>query len=97
MNLEQLYELIGKRFVDRPKGSYVVSLQDSGLNRIAQKVGEEAIEVVIASLGDDRDREVSELADLFFHTLVLMAFTNIQLEDVFFELERRNRPSKNLE
>ncbi|MBZ0274528.1 MAG: phosphoribosyl-ATP diphosphatase [Anaerolineae bacterium] len=76
---------------DNPRpGSYTNSLFTDGPNRMAQKVGEEAVEVVVAALGQPRDLQIAELADLFYHTLVLMNHLNITLDDVYQELERRH-------
>jgi phosphoribosyl-ATP pyrophosphohydrolase/phosphoribosyl-AMP cyclohydrolase len=74
----------------RPAGSYVVRLLDAGTARIARKVGEEAVETVVAALGDDRHALVAELADLWFHTLVLLADRGLSPADVRAELERRH-------
>ena len=61
-------------------------------NKVAQKVGEEAVEVIVAALGQGREAQINELADLFYHTLVLMAQLDISLDDVCVELARRHRP-----
>jgi phosphoribosyl-AMP cyclohydrolase / phosphoribosyl-ATP pyrophosphohydrolase len=91
MILEELYNIILSRKKDLPDNSYVTSLFKSGDDRITQKVGEEAIEVVIASKNKSNERLVSETADLMFHTLVLLANRDINLTDVFDELERRKK------
>lgn len=93
MTLTQLYQTIISRKEKLPEGSYVTSLFKSGADRIIQKVGEEAVEVVIAAKNDNKERLVSELADLVFHTLVLLANKNIKLEDILAELEKRRVPS----
>jgi phosphoribosyl-ATP pyrophosphohydrolase len=90
--LMRLERLIGTRKAQPKAGSYTSQLFDDGLNRIAQKVGEEATEVVVAALGQGRAEQTGELADLFYHTLVLMAQLDIALDDVMAELERRHRP-----
>jgi phosphoribosyl-ATP pyrophosphohydrolase len=59
---------------------------------MAQKVGEEGVETVIAALTQDRERQASEIADLFYHTLVLMAELGLSLEDIEAELQRRHAP-----
>lgn len=79
-----------RRNAPRP-GSYTNSLFDAGLNRISQKVGEESVEVLVAALGQGRDAQIAELADLFYHTLVLMNQLGITLEDVNQELARRHQ------
>jgi phosphoribosyl-ATP pyrophosphohydrolase len=89
--LEQLQTLIAERQRSPKPGSYTNSLLDAGLGRGAQKVGEEAVEVVIAALTQDRAAQVGELSDLFYHTLVLMAQLGVTLEDIDAELARRHQ------
>jgi phosphoribosyl-ATP pyrophosphohydrolase len=72
-----------------PASSYVAALFSKGREKIAQKVGEEATETVIAALGGDPDKLTSEAADLLFHMLVLLAEAGISPDDVLAELERR--------
>jgi len=72
-----------------PGGSYVARLLDGGVDRVARKVGEEATEVVIAAKNADRDEIARELADLWFHTFVLLAQQGMTPEDVWDELRRR--------
>jgi phosphoribosyl-ATP pyrophosphohydrolase len=74
-----------------PPDSYTAQLFQAGLGRIAQKVGEEATETVVAALAEDETRLISEIADLTYHVLVLMAARGIPLEAVQTELERRHR------
>jgi phosphoribosyl-ATP pyrophosphohydrolase len=91
---DMLYELeaiIGDRKANPREGSYTNSLFEKGVNKIAQKVGEEATEVIVAALGQGRDEQIGELSDLFYHTLVLMAQLDITLEDVSAELEKRHK------
>ncbi len=88
--LTELEVIIQDRRNSPRPGSYTNSLFDAGLNRISQKVGEESIEVLVAALGQGRDAQIAELADLFYHTLVLMNQLGISLEDVTQELERRH-------
>jgi phosphoribosyl-ATP pyrophosphohydrolase len=89
--LPELEAIIRDRQANPRAGSYTNSLFDKGLNKIAQKVGEEATEVIVAALGQAREHQIGELSDLFYHTLVLMAQLGITLEDVEAELERRHR------
>ena len=89
MTLNNLYRTILDRKTNPKPGSYTNSLFDSGLPRIAQKVGEEATEVVVAALSQEDARLVDEIADLAYHVLVLMAEKGITPEDVAGELERR--------
>lgn len=85
-----LEEFIHERRAKPKEGSYTNSLFDSGLNKIAQKVGEEATEVIVAALGQGRKEQIGELSDLFYHTLVLMTQLDITLEDVSEELRNRH-------
>lgn len=88
--LHALEEVIRERQLNPKQGSYTNQLLDAGLNRISQKVGEEAIEVIVAAMGQGREELIGELSDLFYHTLVLMAQSGVRLEDVYAELERRH-------
>jgi len=89
--LNELEQLIQTRKKEMPDGSYTTRLFTEGRGKIAQKVGEEATEVIVASLSQGRNEQIGELADLFYHTLVLMTDMDITLEDVQQELERRHR------
>ncbi|MEL9939961.1 MAG: phosphoribosyl-ATP diphosphatase [Ignisphaera sp.] len=86
---ERLYKIVLDRLEKRPVGSYTVELASKGRGYVARKLGEEAVEVVVASLYEDRKRLVEELADLVYHMMVLMAVNNVSLEDVCAELEKR--------
>jgi len=87
--LKQLYETLESRKSADPQSSYIASLYGKGLDHILKKVGEEATETVIAAKGSDPKALVYELADLWFHTLVLMAHQNLPLEALTDELARR--------
>lgn len=89
MTLEELYEIIKSRKINKSADSYVSKLFKSGEDRIIQKVGEEATEVVIAAKNGKKKEIVSEVADLFFHTLILLSLYNIGIGDVLGELEKR--------
>lgn len=89
--LRELEQIIQERQANPKAGSYTNSLFEKGANKIAQKVGEEAVEVIVAALGQGRKEQVGELADLFYHTLVLMAQLGLTLDDVEAELARRHR------
>ena len=91
MKLEELYEIIKKKRISKSKSSYIVSLIDTGLDRMIQKVGEEAVEVVIAVKNSDKTRMVSETADLLFHLLILLESSGITLNDIYKELHSRNK------
>ena len=89
--LEVLERVLHSRKVERPSGSYVAGLFERGEPQICRKIGEEATEVVTAALGGEGDaRVVSEVADLWFHTMVLLASRGIPLRRVFEELARRH-------
>jgi phosphoribosyl-ATP pyrophosphohydrolase/phosphoribosyl-AMP cyclohydrolase len=90
--LHRLEWVIQDRKANPKPGSYTNKLLDEAINRTAQKVGEEGVEVVVAALAQGREQQISEIADLFYHTLVLMARLDITLDDVDAELERRHRP-----
>ena len=89
--LDYLETIIKDRKNNPTDKSYTASLFDKGINKIAQKVGEEATEVVVAALGQGREEQVNEVADLFYHTLVLLAALDLNLSDIYAELERRHR------
>jgi phosphoribosyl-AMP cyclohydrolase / phosphoribosyl-ATP pyrophosphohydrolase len=89
--LEVLERVLLFRKVERPSGSYTAGLFERGEAQICRKIGEEATEVVTAALGGEGDaRLVSEVADLWFHTMVLLASRGIPLRRVFEELARRH-------
>jgi phosphoribosyl-ATP pyrophosphohydrolase/phosphoribosyl-AMP cyclohydrolase len=92
--LNNLYNLIADRKEKRPEGSYTTYLFNSGLDKILKKIAEESGEVIIASK-NKRPREIiSELADLFYHLLVLMVELEVKLRDVRDELTGRAAPQK---
>lgn len=91
MTLDDLYIIISNRIKKRPKDSYIVSLIDQGEDAILQKIGEEATEVIIAAKGKKKQRIVEEAADLYFMTLILMAFKKIHLNKILEELEKRHK------
>src|SRR5207249_4970193 len=89
--LERLERTIEERKVNRPAGSYVASLLSAGEAEMCRKIGEEATEVITAALGGQGDRRVvEEVADLWFHTLVLLGARGIPLREVLKELARRH-------
>jgi len=88
--LIHLEKIIADRKANPQEGSYTNKLLNAGVNKIAQKVGEEAVEVIVAALGQTRDLQIGELSDLFYHTLVLMSQLGISLDDVGVELKRRH-------
>jgi phosphoribosyl-ATP pyrophosphohydrolase len=91
MKLDDLYNFLLDRKANPKPGSYTNSLFDEGLPRMAQKVGEEGVEVAVAALSQEDERLVEEIADLAYHTLVLMAARGVSPAQVRAELERRHR------
>jgi phosphoribosyl-AMP cyclohydrolase / phosphoribosyl-ATP pyrophosphohydrolase len=89
--LTRLAATIAARAAERPAGSYTVSLLDHGIAKISQKVGEEAVEVVVAATTEDDRRLAAESADLLFHLLVLLQARGIPFDDVLSALEARER------
>ncbi|MDZ4770563.1 MAG: phosphoribosyl-ATP diphosphatase [Chloroflexota bacterium] len=88
--LQHLESLIKARQEQPQDGSYTNSLLDAGTPSMAQKVGEEAVEVVIAALSQTKIEQIEEIADLFYHLLVLMRDREIALDDIENELVRRH-------
>jgi len=87
--LTKLTEVLEQRKAADPDSSYVSSLYSKGLDAILKKIGEEATETVMAAKDGDRDKIVYEVADLWFHTLVLLAKEGLSADDVLQELDRR--------
>lgn len=85
----RLYETIANRKGSDPASSYTAKLLDQGTGKIAQKLGEEAVEAVIAAVAKDRNGMIGESADLLYHLLVAWADAGITPDDVLAELERR--------
>jgi len=90
MSIQWLFEVIESRRQNPSDKSYTSSLFAEGLPKIAQKVGEEATEVVVAALAQDDQRLIEEIADLTYHTLVLLAARGLKIQDVLTELQRRH-------
>lgn len=87
--LEALFATIQARKEEMPDGSYTTVLFQSGQNKICQKIGEEAVEVVVAALGESDERVLSEMADMVYHSLVLLAARGLTFADLEAELARR--------
>lgn len=87
--LKQLTKVIESRRGVDPESSYVSSLFSKGEDKILEKVGEEATETILASKSGDREKIVYETADLWFHTMVMLAHHGLSSEDVLSELARR--------
>jgi len=89
--LNQLYATIDSRKTTAPTGSYTAKLFAAGEDEIVKKIGEEAIEVIVATKGQGDDRIVSETADLVYHVMVLLASRGIAWSAVEEELARRSK------
>lgn len=87
--LERLYKIVQERRNADPETSYIAKRLKQGTAKIAQKLGEEAVETVIAAIEKDRTGIINESADLLFHWLLLMADRDIKVSEVMAELERR--------
>ena len=91
--LTELQDFINKRHEEMPEGSYTTSLFKDGLNRMAQKVGEEALEAVIEATNGTNDRLIYEASDMFYHLIVLLTSKRLRIEDIAKELKERHAPS----
>ena len=89
--LKQLQDFIDKRRKEMPKGSYTTSLFEDGLSRMAQKVGEEAIETVIEAMANNDVRLLYEASDLVYHLIVLLSYKGLGIEDIARELKKRHK------
>jgi phosphoribosyl-ATP pyrophosphohydrolase len=89
--LKELFQIIESRKSEMPEESYTARLIDAGQDEILKKVGEETMEVLLAAKGQGDQRLVEEMADLFYHMLVLLAAHDLSLADVEAELERRHQ------
>ena len=92
MFLSDLQRFIEKRHEEMPEGSYTTSLFQSGVNRMAQKVGEEAVESVIEAMAGNDSRLVYEASDMIYHLIVLLTSKGLSIEDVARELLERHNP-----
>jgi phosphoribosyl-AMP cyclohydrolase / phosphoribosyl-ATP pyrophosphohydrolase len=90
--LSELQDFINKRHKDMPEGSYTTSLFKKGVNRMAQKVGEEALETVIEATAGTDDKMVYEASDMLYHLIVLLSSKGLRIEDVAMELLKRHNP-----
>ena len=87
---EILFNLIKGRKTDKKEGSYTTYLFEKGIDKILKKVGEESTEVIIAGKADDKKETIYEIADLYYHVMVLMIEMGISIEDIFKELASRH-------
>ncbi|HUL81590.1 MAG TPA: phosphoribosyl-ATP diphosphatase [Gammaproteobacteria bacterium] len=88
--LETLEGVIARRLTEAPEGSYTARLAAQGTLKVAQKVGEEAVELVIAAAAQDRAHVTAEAADLIYHLLLLLRLRELRLADIVAELEARH-------
>ena len=91
MFFKYLQNFIERRRMEMPEGSYTTSLFQKGINRMAQKVGEEAVETVIEATNGTEDRLVYEAADLMYHLIVLLTSKGLRIEDLARELKKRHK------
>ena len=91
MSIQWLFDVIEERKKNPSEKSYTTSLFNEGLPKITQKVGEEGTEVVVAALAQDDQRLIEEIADLTYHTLVLLSARGLTPADVVAELEKRHK------
>ncbi len=89
--LRYLQNFIDRRYREMPEGSYTTSLFKSGVNRMAQKVGEEAVETVIEAINGNDERFLYEASDLVYHLIVLLSSKGYRLEDLGKELKKRHK------
>ncbi|MFA4182783.1 bifunctional phosphoribosyl-AMP cyclohydrolase/phosphoribosyl-ATP diphosphatase HisIE [Xylanibacter rodentium] len=90
--LTELQDFIEKRHMEMPEGSYTTSLFKDGVNRMAQKVGEEALEMVIEAVNGTPERMIYEGADMLYHLTVLLTHKGMRIEDLVRELQQRHTP-----
>ena len=90
--LSELQDFIEKRHEEMPEGSYTTSLFRDGLNRMAQKVGEEALELVIEACNGTDERMIYEGSDMLYHLIVLLTSKGMRIEDMAAELRERHNP-----
>ena len=91
--LTELQDFIERRHEEMPEGSYTTRLFRDGINKMAQKVGEEALETVIEAVGGDNEKLVYEASDMLYHLLVLLTSKGLRIEQLADELHRRHDPT----
>jgi phosphoribosyl-ATP pyrophosphohydrolase/phosphoribosyl-AMP cyclohydrolase len=89
--LKYLQDFIDKRRQEMPEGSYTTSLFHEGINRMAQKVGEEAVETLIEATNGTGDRLLYEASDLIYHLMVILTYKGYRIEDIAKELQKRHK------
>ncbi|KAF0238801.1 MAG: phosphoribosyl-ATP pyrophosphohydrolase / phosphoribosyl-AMP [Prolixibacteraceae bacterium] len=88
--LSYLQDFIDKRKAEMPQGSYTTSLFEKGTRKIAQKVGEEAVETIIGAMANDNENFIYEAGDLLYHLIVLLSHKGYRIEDIVAELRKRH-------
>ncbi len=101
LSLDELFSLIKNKIAAKEKNSYTFEIAKGGAEKITRKVGEEAVEVVIAAFMNEQKNNketrqdlIGEVSDLFYHSLVLLASQNIELDEILQELNKRNQSKK---
>lgn len=90
--LTELQDFIEKRHEEMPEGSYTTRLFKEGINKMAQKMGEEALEAVIEATNGSNERLIYEVSDMFYHLIVLLTSKGLRIEDIAKELQKRHDP-----
>lgn len=90
--LTELQDFIEKRHEEMPEGSYTTRLFKEGINKMAQKMGEEALEAVIEATNGTDEKLIYEVSDMFYHLLVLLTSKGLRIEDIATELQKRHAP-----
>ena len=90
--LAKLEDVIAQRATEKPEASYTARLLEKGIARVAQKVGEEGVELALAGAAEGDDKVIEESADLLFHMLVLLRARGVSLSQVVRQLESRHQP-----
>lgn len=91
--LTELQDFINLRHEEMPEGSYTTSLFKDGINRMAQKMGEEALEAVIEATNGSKEKLVYEASDMIYHLIVLLTSKDLRIEDIAAELQKRHDPN----
>ncbi len=94
MTLTELYNIILDRQENPVEGSYTNYLFKKGQDEILKKIGEESVEVILAAKSQGKERLIEEVADLTYHTLVLLADSGLTPADILAELDKRHRPQE---
>ena len=90
--LTELQDFIEKRHEEMPEGSYTTRLFKEGINKMAQKMGEEALEAVIEATNGSNEKLIYEVSDMFYHLIVMLTSKGLRIEDIAKELQKRHDP-----